>query len=70
MSAGPHIERLQSLESELRTGLHQVTREVATERLITRDLVEALHQRFDRFERDVMAELRSIKTLIAGNGHG
>lgn len=63
-------ERLEGVERDVRAQLYQVNREVAAERAITRDLVEALHIRVDRFEDTVMGELRTIKTLIASNGHG
>lgn len=65
MSADDVRDRVVALERDLRVGLHQATREVSTERIITRDLVEALHVRFDNFEQTVMGELRTIKTMIS-----
>lgn len=69
----PTGERLQQLERDVRAGLHTVTREVAVERGITRDLVESLHLRLDRFEDAVMKELRVIRAAVApstnGSGH-
>lgn len=59
-------DRLSELERDVRTQLHQVGREVAVERTITRDLIEALHKRLDGVE-DV---LREIKVAVTGNGHG
>lgn len=62
--------RVTELERDTRTQLHQVRQEVATERGITRDLVEALHTRIDRWENEMLLELRAIKAAVNGNGHG
>lgn len=70
MSGEDLTQRVQSLEREMRAGHYTVTREVAVERQITRDLVEALHIRVDRFEAAVMRELGEIKGLLTRNGHG
>lgn len=70
------LERVQHLEREVRTGQAQMYREIAVERGITRDLVEALHKRLDDIETEWVKELRSIKTDLAtlvargANGHG
>jgi hypothetical protein len=69
MSEGA-AERLQQLERDVRSGLHTVTREVAVERSITRDLVEALHVRIDRFEDEVMKELRRISAAVVPSANG
>lgn len=63
-------DRLNELERDVRVQLHGVTREVAVERTITRDLVESLHRRIDRFEDKVLGELALIKAAVMGNGHG
>jgi hypothetical protein len=64
------FDRVSALEREVRVQLHQLNREVATERAITRDLIEAMHKRFDSLESSVLNELRIIRSAVTGNGHG
>jgi hypothetical protein len=70
--SGEFSTQLGELRNEVRTQLHQVTREVSTERIITRDLVEALHRRLDGLEAvcsEILREVRDLRKL-SGNGHG
>jgi hypothetical protein len=64
--------------SELERDVHvwrlTADRQMATERQITRDLVEAVHVRMDRFETEMLVELRQLRSMLSalvGNGsHG
>ena len=70
------LDRVQQHERDTRTRLHQVEREVSVERGITRDLIEALHQRQDRYEQQIDrldAKVDSLAALIralTANGNG
>lgn len=65
--------QIADVRNDTRTQLHAVTREVSVERVITRDLVEALHKRLDGIEAmqaEILREVKSLKAETTGNGHG